>query len=286
MRWLLLLGIVAGCDDTTIEHHVATYDSRIGEASAMDIYTPAGALARPAVLMVHGGSWVNGDRSELGVAAKRLAEAGYVTATIEYRLGSAGRFPLALEDCLCALAFFRAHADEYGLDPARVAVFGFSAGGHLVSMMGLAADDPTLQDPGCPSGATPAPAAVINSAGPSDLTQLTDSPAVNDFIGRSIETDRALWEHASPLFHIRADAPPFLIIHSEGDLIVPVAQSEHFRDALADVGADVRLLAMPGGGHALNEGPDLSHEVSFLTFDSPEAWLATADFLSRTVGQP
>jgi hypothetical protein len=101
--------------------------------------------------------------------AQRLAHSGYVAATIEYRLVPDGVFPAAAEDCFCALAFLRAHAQEYGLDPQRVALMGYSAGGQLVSLLGVHAEDPELQDPGCPAGLTFAPAAVIDGAGPADL---------------------------------------------------------------------------------------------------------------------
>ncbi len=284
---ILPLLLIAACGDQGITaSENVPYDGRHGSATRMDIYSPDGASAAPAVMLVHGGSWKRGGRGDFTVTAKRLARSGYVAATIEYRLGEAGVFPAAARDVFCALAFLRAHAQEYGLDPTRVAIMGYSAGGQLVSLLGVAADDPDLQDPSCPAGLTGAPAAVIDGAGPVDLRALAGAADVVSFLGVPFADDPDLWIQASPYERVTAAAPPFLLVHAESDLVVPVSQSRRFRDRLRESGVDAHLLALPGGGHVLNEGTDLAHEVGVVAFDSPEAWLATIDFLERTLGAP
>lgn len=284
----LALALVTGaCDgvDITSATGVA-YDPRHGGAGLLDVYTPVGAHDRPAVLIVHGGSWNSRGRGDHGQTAQRLAHSGYVAATIEYRLVPDGVFPAAAEDCFCALAFLRAHAQEYGLDPQRVALMGYSAGGQLVSLLGVHAEDPELQDPGCPAGLTFAPAAVIDGAGPADLRDMAGAAAVDAFVGVDLAEHPEVWAAASPIDWVSADDPPFLIVHAERDLVVEVSQSRRFRDRLRERGVDARLLELPGGGHILNEGTDLAHEILEVSLETPEAWLAIVDFLERTVGAP
>jgi acetyl esterase/lipase len=281
------LTLLAACDGGPITSATGVaYDPRHGDRGLMDVYSPEGAHDRPAVLIVHGGSWNSRGRGDHGQTAQRLAHSGYVASTIEYRLVPEGVFPGAAQDCFCALAFLRAHAAEYGLDPGRVALLGYSAGGQLVSLLGTHAEDAALQDPGCPAGTTFAPAAVIDGAGPADLRDLSGADAVKRFVGVDLGEHPEVWAAASPIEWVSADDPPFLIVHAERDLVVEVSQSERFRDRLRSSGVDARLLELPGGGHILNEGTDLAHEVVEVSLETPEAWLAIVDFLERTVGAP
>jgi acetyl esterase/lipase len=284
---LLALGLL-GCDDgqAITSHEGVAYDPRHGGAGLMDVYVPDGAHDRPAVMIVHGGSWNSRGRGDHGETAQRLARSGYVTATIEYRLVPDGVFPAAAQDCFCALAYLRAHADEYGLDPARVVLMGYSAGGQLVSLLGVHPGDAQLQDRDCPAGVTGGPAGVIDGAGPANLRAMASAAPVRAFVGVDPDEHPEIWSEASPIDWVTASAPPFLIVHAERDLVVEVSQSRAFRDKLREAGVDARLLELPGGGHILNEGTDLSHEVLEVSLETPEAWLAIVDFLHRTVGAP
>ncbi|HMR80455.1 MAG TPA: alpha/beta hydrolase, partial [Polyangiaceae bacterium] len=146
-----------------------SYDDRFGERTTMDIYLPAGEPTQsPAIVMIHGGAWRFGSKDAYRDAAVRMARSGWVAVTINYRLGSAGMYPRAVQDCVCAISFLRRNADDYGIDPNRVAVTGYSAGGHLASLVGLAADLPE-HVPDCASGGTTLPNAIISAAGAQDL---------------------------------------------------------------------------------------------------------------------
>jgi acetyl esterase/lipase len=246
----------------------------------MDIYLPGGG-GRPAVMMIHGGGWNSGDKDAYTARAKLLAGAGYVTATINYRLVPEGRYPRAVQDAACALSFLRAHAGEYGLDPDRVALMGYSAGAHLASLIGVAADLPE-HVPDCAVGGSGPPQAVIAGAGPQELR----TSVGEDFLGGSKEEIPDVYDKASPVLHVGPGEPPFLLIHGGGDWLVPVEDSVRMRDALIEAGNHAELAQIEGGGHLLSPGPspgDVQGEVADFV---PEAWLISTDFLRRALGDP
>lgn len=280
----------AGCAGGGVEEiRGVSYDDRFA-ADVLDVYLPAdGATGRPAVMFVHGGGWQIGSRDHHEDHAQRLAASGYVAISIDYRLTPDGEYPNAMRDTSCALAFVRNHADEYGLDPARVAVMGYSAGGHLVSLLGVATDEPDFV-PDCaavPAGATVAPpAAVISGAGPTDLRG-KDHELVHALIGGSEAEYPERFERASPITHVDGAAPPYLFIHGTSDWFVSIDESRRMRDALVDAGADARLLELAGVGHLTGVGGDAGRqELGIISIDEPEAWIALVDFLHDTIGAP
>ena len=279
--------VLTGCAEVVVESDVS-YDDRFGVAK-FDTYSPADdATSRPAVLVIHGGGWREGlERDGMADHAHRLAAAGYVAFNLSYRLTpSGGQFPHAVQDCLCALAYIRAHASEYGIDPARIATFGYSAGGHLASMLGTAAADPIVApDCAAASGAPAMPvAAVVSGAGPQQMTLLPETTAVTDFVGGTQADVPALYAQASPISYVAAGAPPFLLIAGDADWFVDIEHARLMQRALDDVGTETHLLSIPGGGHLLNRGASGASWELELSIDTPEAWAATIDFLDRTIG--
>ena len=106
----------------------------------LDLFVPQyEAASKPAVLVIHGGGWLKGDRTKFHPIAEALARHGFVTAAVEYRLGGEAKFPAAIHDCNAATAWLRANAANYGVDPKRIGAVGGSAGGHLVGLMAAAA---------------------------------------------------------------------------------------------------------------------------------------------------
>jgi len=275
--WLsvLSLGWASGCGPS-LTHETHVYDSRFGAKTELEVFRAEGALPRPAVMLVHGGGWREGSRSQLTGLARRLAAQGYVTATIDYRVGSQGAYPAAVHDCRCALSYLQNHAETLGLDATRVVLLGYSAGGHLASL--VATSSPV---PDCAEGPGSRPVAVIAAAAPQNLTALSWASDVQQFMSGPIEAQGARYTEASPVAQVHPNQPPFLLIHGDADAYVPASHAIEMREALLAAGNDAQLLLLRGGGHVINpavSADQLSYE-SYVT-DSDEAWLAMNKFLA------
>lgn len=278
--------LVVGCT-APIEIHDVSYDSRFGATTAMDLYLPEdAAAAHPAVMFIHGGSWRAGDKDHARNLGPRLARSGYAVASINYRLLPDGVFPNNLADCVCALAYLRAHAEEYAIDPDRIAVMGYSAGAHLASLVGLASAHPELPADCEVAGGRPVapPAAVISASGPQDMVAFWDGGSrdgVDEIFGGTPQDLPRAYELGSPSYHVRPGAPPFLLI---GDT-VDFGGIDAMRDALAAAGDDARLLRVAGALHIFVQHGEAGIYEGGMTSEAPEAWIAIGGFLDRTIGR-
>lgn len=262
------------------------YDDRF-EATALDVYLP-GEVApdSPAVMLIHGGGWSRGSRSDYDGHARRLAHAGYVVATIDYRLAPEGAYPLLVQDVFCAFAFLQANAAQYSIDPTRIAVSGFSAGGHLAALVATA-DAVDELAPDCGVVPFAKPAAAISIAGPSDLRRAPEhlsnvAFATEDFLGGSIDEVPDVYERASPIVHVSADDPPFLHIHGGADSFINFEQTRLMDSALEDAAVASQVLRLRGTGHIINLGGDqvdITYPVA--PDDAPETWAVMLDFLDE-----
>jgi acetyl esterase/lipase len=227
----------------TVERNI-TYCTVDGGELKLDAYYPASADERwPALVYIHGGSWTGGDKRSPATLQDRVAlvQAGFLVVSINYRLAPEHRFPAMIEDAKCAVRYLRAHADEYNLDPGRIAAFGNSAGGHIAALLGLA-DESAGWDVREYLEYSSAVGAVVDLFGPADLTALLGEDSERVFR----DQDLAL---ASPVEHVSGDAPPFLIIHGDSDRLVPLAQSQALYERLTEHGARAELVIVRGGGH-------------------------------------
>jgi acetyl esterase/lipase len=224
------------------------------------------AVKRPAVVQIHGGGWVVGDKREQGLPLlKHMAARGWVGFNVNYRLSPWATYPDHLVDVKRALAYIRRHADEYGIDPDFIAVTGGSAGGHLAAMMALTADDPELQ-PGFEQDDLSVQAAVP-IYGFYDFTNRNhhypDERAPKSFIARRVikadpRTEPDKFRAASPMEHVRPDAPPFYVIHGSADTVIPVGQARDFVDELRSVSkSPVLYLELEGAQHAFEIFPSI-----------------------------
>jgi len=282
---LTALAAGAGCA-APIEMENIAYDDRFGEETTLDLFLPEdGATRRPAVLFLHGGLWASGDKSEYADAARRLGGSGYVAATANYRLVPEGTYPAAIHDARCALAFLRAHADEYGLDPDRVAVVGYAGGGYLASLLGVAEGTAELE-PDCGAGTTGPANAVIAASAMHDLTLLGDTDEVEDFLGGTLEDLPGRYAIASPVSHVKPEAPPYLLLHGDFDFVVSSEQSERMEAALREAGGSVRYLELFDPGHFLAAGVDNGGLYYGGVRDRPESWTVLIDFLHESLGAP
>lgn len=233
-------------------------------AEKLDLYLPAPPAAgklSPVVVWIHGGGWTGGTKTEARGKAicRTLASAGYVAASIDYKLGP-GSWPLDLLDCKNAVRFLRAHAAEYRLDPDRIAVAGGSAGGHLALMVGLTAQK-KLFEPEMPyPGVSSAVRCVIDMYGPANLRTrpedktpmrtLMTGPSRAAFGAASDNAD--VWRVASPVHHVTQDSPPVLILHGRTDSTVEYQQSDEMAAALKAGGVVHEYLLLDGVGHSFD----------------------------------
>jgi acetyl esterase/lipase len=195
---------------------------------------------RPAVVIIHGGSWQRGDRARMARIAGGLADAGFVAVNIEYSLAPRYRFPAQLHDCRAAVLWIREHAAALNVDPERIGAFGYSAGGHLALL--LATTGRSQSDPAriqaVVAGAPPANLAAM--PGPADRT-------LRRLLGADREEAPELYRQASPVAHVSADDPPAFLYHGRYDWVVPFTQSEDMARRLRAAGVTVELLAGEGG---------------------------------------
>lgn len=276
--------LVAGCSSPTLLADIA-YDERYGSATRLDLFLPDGGGPAPAVVILHGGLFRSGDKSDERAAGARLAGAGYVTAILNYRLAPGAPFPAAVRDASCALAFLRAGARSYGIDPERIAVVGSSAGGYLAAMLGVAEGAPDLASD-CAAGLAGPPQAVVGNEGLYDLSGVSSKGEVQAFLGTTLEKDKGLYELASPASRVGPGAPPFLLITGDFDFVVPPAQATSMREALKTQGGDVRVLELTDPGHYLAAGADNGGLYAGGVAARPETWIALLDFLEETLGRP
>lgn len=208
----------------------------------LDLYLPdpvAPGQLRPAIILVHGGGWIHGNKTNARETkiANSYATAGYVCAIIEYQLGP-GAWPTNLHDCKNAVRFMRHHASQFQIDPARIAIHGNSAGGHLALMVALTAGEPDLEPTAPYPGLSSRALVAIDFYGPADFLASTPPgpdgtprgntdyfPALTTMLGASKNKNPELWKAASPITHVTAAAPAILIVHGLSDSSVDYFQS-------------------------------------------------------------
>ncbi len=234
-----------------------SYSEVDGAELLMDAYLPPAREApRPAVILLHGGGWSSGSRSDMGVAAREFARAGYVAFSIDYRhpdtVTPQNLWPAQLDDAQRAVRWVRAHAEEYGVDPERLASYGWSAGAHLAAM--LAVRDTRDNSDSDMAAYSSRVNCVVSLAGDMDLSvPQTDASFSQDlavFLGGTPEERPETYRDASPLTWVDATAAPFLIVHGGLDDAILVDQSRRMVTALFDAGVAVGLVALPSVSHS------------------------------------
>jgi acetyl esterase/lipase len=231
----------------------------------MDLYAPSGAAASPApvAMYVHGGAWEHGSSALGGIhaaIASQLVAQGFLVVSVNYRLAPQYRWPAQIEDVKCAVRYLRANASTYNLDPARIGVWGSSAGGQLVSMLGTAPPSAGY-DVGQYTNQSSRVQAVVDMFGPADLTASgwgsSTASIVQQVFGVTGGHNDPVLRKASPVSYIEADDPPFLIIQGAVDMTVPASQSEELAARLQAAGVPVTLVMVHNAGHgfAATGGP-------------------------------
>ena len=244
------------------------YDPAHGKRGLLDVYRRRGSESEkaPVLLQVHGGGWSVGDKEHQGIPLMlHMAARGWVCVAVNYRLSPRDAFPAHLVDVKRAIAWVREHGPSYGADPSFLAVTGGSAGGHLAALAALTPGDPEYQ-PGFEHADTSVQAAVphygvydfAGAIGTRRSRQLRDLFLGPRVLFEDPRTHLAEFERASPLARVRADAPPFFVIHGSSDSLVEVAQARAFVDALRAVSHEpVAYAELPGTQHAFDVFPSI-----------------------------
>jgi acetyl esterase/lipase len=282
-RWLVLTALVFAVGSLTAQEAVKTAargpipdgtkvvkDLAYGphERNKLDLYVPPSDGPLPLVVWVHGGGWEKGSKAGGGPSLDLLAK-GYAVAAINYRLSQQAVFPAQILDCKAAIRYLRSLAALYNLDADHIGVWGMSAGGHLVALLGTTDDKAFPPAPGEKpiSGAVQA---VCDWFGPADFLHWGDltlsSPAarressLTRLLGGFVPDRLDLAKQASPVTHVCKSCAPFFIAHGDRDWLVPLQQSEALDAALKAAGVESKLVVIKGASHG---GPGFSSRDLF-----------------------
>jgi acetyl esterase/lipase len=253
------------------------YDTIDKQKLYLDLAMPKEGGPYPCVVVLHGGAWRAGSRKNLSIGDKskngkvepsvieEIAARGYVVASVGYRLAPKFKFPAQIQDARAAVRFLRANAKEYDINSKKFAAAGFSAGGHLALLLGLAGKVDGW-DAGHNLDESSRVQCVVDFFGPTDLSLYAPSPALEDaylvpVFGKQCKTDPDVFKKASPIPYVSKNAPPILILHGTFDLIVPIIHSEHLEKKLQDAGAKVEMITVRGEGHGW-DGPELTRTIN------------------------
>jgi acetyl esterase/lipase len=242
----------------TILHGDIPYQNDTLKKHLLDIYLPANATGKvPLIVFIHGGGWLGNDKySDMGYMKETVAEilkSGYALASIDYRFSTQAIWPAQMLDCNAAVSYLVDNAQKYGFDTDRIALMGFSAGGHLASMVGLANNNQidAFYLPG--TNRKFDFKGVVDFYGPADLTLFPgaiDAKSPEGLLIGAAPLDRPdLAKMASPVSFVDENDPPFLIIHGEKDDLVSPRQSQLLNSWLKVKGVPTELIIVPGAPH-------------------------------------
>jgi len=225
------------------------YASINGADLHLDVYHPAQISPSPraAVMLIHGGSWMNFDKSTMRGIGQFLARYGFVAFAIDYRLfhDSQNRWPAQLDDAQRAVRWVRANAAKYNINPARIGAFGHSAGAQIAALLGMQ-DTRDNSDPTLASYSSKVQA-VVDVSGPTDFTKDHDPDGVAflaSFLGSPYSKNPQLWRDASPVFNVSSNNAPFLIVHGTQDQDVSIDQARRLFEKLQSVGVPASFVKL------------------------------------------
>jgi acetyl esterase/lipase len=226
----------------------------------------------PIIVYIHGGGWKNGRKeSGMGKLAPYLETGSFAGASINYRLSGESIWPAQIHDCKAAIRWLKGNAKKHGLDAERMAVWGNSAGGHLVAMLGVSGGVKALEGKlGKHLDQDSRVSCVVDFCGPTHFLSMGKFPSNIDhdapnspesqLLGGAVQENKKTANQASPMTYVTEDDAPTIIVHGTEDHTVPFNQAEIFHAALEKVGVQSNFLPMEGMGHGLG-GPIVDKRV-------------------------
>ncbi len=203
-----------------------------------DLYRPDASAPTPAVLLIHGGGWNKKERrGDMVAIAGDLAKRGYFVMNTTYRLTPDWKFPAQREDIEEALSYIRRHAAEFNVDPDRIGIFGYSAGGHLAALAGLESKNQIK--------------AIVAGGAPSDLRFWPDGRLTGLLMGGPVRGNEAAYREASPVTHVKPDSPPVFIYHGTDDTLVPLEHPKALIDVLEKNNVEHEVYWIEGRSHVM-----------------------------------
>lgn len=243
MKFLFLILILSGCasykgnQKFKTEGFYYTADKHIRQSG--EAYIPKNGENLPGVVLVHGGGWDSRDFSDNRSIGESLASHGYTVISINYRFPPKHLHPAPIDDLATALTYFRTNAKKFKLDPSRIGLWGYSAGGHITALY-------ALLKVGTPEEVQ----AVVSGGTPYDLTWYPESPIISPYIGGKRNKKLNEYFEASPSWNVKKSAPPFFLYHAKNDKLVEYAQMTSFEAKLRREGNIVESHTVPFWGHA------------------------------------
>ncbi len=251
--------------ESIVETKDIEYGNVNGRPLLLDLYQPqerSGPL--PGIVLIHGGGWSSGQRSDYKYYCVRFPLMGYVVATVSYRFVNEAVFPACVEDVKCAVRWMRANADKYGINPEAIAAIGGSAGGHLAMMLGYSAGVAELEGRGGQGEYSSAVQAVVDLYGPVDMTleEFHENKTLLAFFGgKHFNEIPDQYRLASPNTHLKKGMPPTLIIHGTDDDTVPVSQADLLEARLKELDCPYEYLRLKGYPHTLDIAVEINKYV-------------------------
>ncbi|MBC7745231.1 MAG: alpha/beta hydrolase [Flavobacterium sp.] len=234
-------------------------------SQTVDIYLPKNRNSETkTIILVHGGSWLAGDKGELRDLALTFRNKGYATASVNYRLSHTAEnhvFPAALDDLDNAIKFVSNKSQEWNVSDNLYSLMGLSAGGHLALLYTYTRNtDNKIKT-------------VISIAGPTDLLSLYNTSSqhaqvVKWFVGQTPQENTAIYKEVSPISFVKNSSKPTLLFHGKQDLVVPYQQSLSLKVKLDEFDVKNKLVTYTNLGHEA----DVKVVPGFVS--ECEAWLA------------
>ena len=252
--WALATNCVANEPLRPGVHSDLVYANRGDLQLKADVNVPEGEGPFAAVLLVHGGSWRGGNKQQLGFVGGRLARNGYTVVAINYRLAPDHKFPAQIEDCKSAVLWMRNNAERFRIDTHRIGAWGYSAGAHLVTLLGCSDPSHELEGPDAASAANVSTRvrAVVAGGTPCDFHDLppdSDSDRLAYWLGGTRAEVAEQYDRASPVRYVSSDDPPIFFYHGDADELVPLSSPTAMKKKLQEVSVDCELYTISEANH-------------------------------------